>query len=57
MLVVHVRRCRVRPLEKDDAAELQRVIDRHRKVLADDPGNKFCRRAIANITAELEARK
>lgn len=47
----------MRPLEKACAAELQRVIDRHRKVLADDPGNKFCRQAIANITAELEARK
>ena len=47
----------MRPLEKACAAELQRVIDRHRKTLANDPGNKFCRQAIANITAELEARK
>ncbi len=47
----------MRPLKHTPTAELLAVIDRHRASLARDPGNKFCAKAIANITAELEARK
>ena len=47
----------MRPLKHTQTAELLAVIDRHRASLARDPGNKFCAKAIANITAELEARE
>jgi hypothetical protein len=47
----------VRPLKDTPTAELLAVADRHRVTLARDPGNKFCAKAIVNITAELEARK
>lgn len=46
-----------RPLEDTPTAELLAVIARHRTALAGDPGNKFCAKAIATITAELEMRK